>query len=73
MINVESINDKVVIDFSNIPWDDYIQQMNIEGAYGDELTLRTFANIFKIEIEIFSALRNDGRIFINPENSNPLG
>ena len=73
MISVESINDKVVIDFSNIPWDDYIQQMDIEGAYGDELTRRVFANIFNIEIEIFSTLGNDGRIFINPENSNPLG
>ena len=73
LIRVESINDKVVRDFSNIPWDDYIQQMNIEGTYGDNLTLRPFANIFNIEIKIVLTLGNDGRVSVNPENSNPLG
>ena len=73
LISVESINGEVVRDFSNIPWDDYIQQMDIEGTYGNELTLRAFANIFNIEIEIVSTLGNDGRVSINPENSNPLG
>ena len=72
LINVESINGEVVRDFSNIPWDDYIQQMDIEGTYGNSLTLRAFANIFNIEIEIVSTLGNDGRVSINPENSNPL-
>ena len=69
----ESINGEVVRDFSNIPWDDYIQQMDIEETYGDELSLRAFANIFNIEIEMVSILNNDGRVSINPENSDPLG
>ena len=73
LVSVESINGDVVRDFPNIPWDDYIQQMDIEGTYGNELTLRAFANIFNIEIEIVSTLGNDGRVSINPENSNPLG
>ena len=73
MISFESINGEVVRDFSNVPWDDYIQQMDIEGTYGDELTLRAFANIFNIEIEIVSTLGNDGRVSTSPENSNPLG
>ena len=60
LINVESINGEVVRDFSNIPWDDYIQQMDIEGTYGDELILRACANISNIEIEIVSTLGNDG-------------
>ena len=34
--------------------------MGIEGTYGDELTLRAFADIFNIEIEIVSSLGNDG-------------
>ena len=72
-ISVESINGEVARDFSNIPWDDYIQQMDLESTYGDERTLRAFANIFNIEIEIVSTLSNDGRVSINPENSNPLG
>ena len=70
---VNSINVKVVRDFSNIPWDDYIQQMDIEGTYGNELTLRAFVDICNIEIKIVSTLGNDGRVSINPENSNPLG
>ena len=73
MINVESVNGEVVRDFSSIPWNDYIQQMDIEGTYADELTLRAFANIFNIEIEIVSTLGNDGRVSIKPENSNLLG
>ena len=73
MISVESINGEVVRDFSNIPWDDYIQQMDIEGTYENELTRRTFTNIFNIEIEIVPTLGNDGRVSINPENSNLLG
>ena len=46
--------------------------MDIEGTYGDELTLRTFTNTFNIDIEIVSTLSSDGRVFINPENVNPL-
>ena len=41
------------------PWDDFIKQMDTAGIYGDELTLRAFANIFNIEIEIVSTLGND--------------
>ena len=74
MRSVWSVNGEVVRDFSNIPWDDYIQQMDIEeGTYADELTLRAFANIFNIEIEIVSTFGNDGRVSIKPENSNLLG
>ena len=58
MISVESINSEVVRDSSTISWDDHIQQMDIERTYGDELTLRAFANIFNIEIEIVSTLGN---------------
>ena len=73
LVSVESVNGEVVRELSNIPWDDYIQQMDIKGTYGDELILRAFANIFIIEIEIVSTLGNDGRVSINQENSNPLG
>ena len=45
LISVESINDEIVRDFSTIPWDDNIQQIDTEGTYGDELILRAFANI----------------------------
>ena len=46
--------------------------MDIEGTYGDELTLWAFSNTFNIEIKIVSTLSNDGGVSINPENSNPL-
>ena len=54
------------------PWDDYIKQMDIAGTYGDELTLRAFANIFNIEIEIVSRLGDDAQVSISSANSNPL-
>ena len=54
LISVESINGEVVRDFSNVSWDDCIQQMGIEGTYGDKLTLRAFVKIFNIEIEMVS-------------------
>ena len=73
MISVESINDEIVRDFSTIPWDDNIQQMDIEGTYGDEFIPRAFANIFNIHIKIVSTVGNDGQVSINPENSDPLG
>ena len=73
LISIESINGEVVRDFSSIPWDDYIQQMDIEGTYGDELTLRACENISNIEIEIVSTLGNDDWVSINQENSNRLG
>ena len=46
--------------------------MDVEGTYGDALTLKAFANIFNIEIEIVLTLGNDGQVSINAENSNPL-
>ena len=73
LISVESINDEIVRDFSTIPWDDNIQQMDIEGTYGDEFIPRAFANIFNIYIKIVSTVGNDGQVSINPENSDPLG
>ena len=72
LISAVSINDEVVRDSSNFPWNDYIKQMDIESTYGDKLTLRAFANIFNIEIEIVSTFGNDGRVSINPKNSNLL-
>ena len=73
LVSVNTINGDTVRDFSNIPWDDYIQQMDMKGRYVDELTLRAFANTFNIRIEIISTLSNNGRVYINPENSNLLG
>ena len=66
LISVESINGEVVRDFSNVSWDDCIQQ--IEGTYGDELTLRALVKIFNIEIEMVSTLGYDGRVSISPES-----
>ena len=72
LINAVSINGEVVRDSLNFPRNDYIKQMDIKRTYGDKLTLKAFANIFNIEIEIVSTFGNDGRVSINPKNSNPL-
>ena len=73
LISVESVNGEVFRDFSNILWDDYVEQMDMEGTYGNKLTLRAFGKIFSVEIETISTLGNDRWVSINPENSNLLG
>ena len=47
--------------------------MDTEGTYGDEITLRVFANFVNIELNIISTLGNEGFVSILPENSEPYG
>ena len=45
--------------------------MSKSGTYGDEITLRTMANIFNVEIVVTSTLGEGGRVIITPEDSIP--
>ena len=47
--------------------------MDMEGTYGNKLTLRAFGKIFSVEIETVSTLGNDLWVPISPENSNLFG
>ena len=38
--------------FSAHPLDEYLEEMEKEGVFGDEITLRCIANSFNVEIKI---------------------
>ena len=42
--------------FAGVPWEQYLQEMQMNGTYGDETTLRVISNIFNVEIIIVSTL-----------------
>ena len=71
--NHENINNLLIREFLEIPWDRYITEMDTERMYGDEITFRVFANIFDIELNIISILGNEGFVSILPEDSQPYG
>ena len=61
--------------FAGVPWEQYlvlIEEVQMDSAYGDEMTLRAISNIFNVEIIIVSTLRQVGRVEIFPENTNPF-
>ena len=38
-------------------WEDYLHEMQRDGTFGDEITLRGMSEIFNIEFEVISTLR----------------
>ena len=58
--------------FAGVPWEQYLQEIRIDGTYDDEITLRAISNIFNVEIIIVSNLGQGGRVEIVPENTNPF-
>ena len=58
--------------FAGVPWKQYLQEMQLDGSYGNEITLRAISNIFNVEIINASTLGQGGRVEIVPENTNPF-
>ena len=56
--------------FARVPREQYLQEMQINGTYGDEITLRAISNILNVEIIIVSTLGQEGRVKTVPENTN---
>ena len=56
--------------FARVPREQYLQEMQINGTYGDEITLRAISNILNVEIIIVSTLGQEGRVETVPENTN---
>ena len=52
--------------FMATPWSSYVQQMRKSGTFGDELTLRTVANLFNLEITVISTLGEDAMAIMSP-------
>ena len=57
---------------AGVPWEKCLQEMQMDGTYGDEITLRAISNIFNVEIIIVSTLGQGGRVETVPENTNPF-
>ena len=50
---------------------DHITYMTRNGTYGDQITLHAAANLYNIDIQIVSSLRDDGQHAFNPLASVP--
>ena len=57
--------------FAGIPWDQYLGLMARDGTYGDHLTLQAAADVFNIQIVIYSTLGTMATQTISPMNSSP--
>ena len=59
--------------FAGVPWEQYLLEMQMDGTYGDEITLRAISNILKhVEIIIVPTLGQGGRVKIVPEKTYPF-
>ena len=47
--------------------------MQQDGTYGDELTLRTMADMYNIEFSVMSTYGREGQITVSPINFQPRG
>ena len=56
-------------DFLDMGWDDYLREMQSDGTFGDEITLRGMSEIFNVEFEVVSTLGPAARQIITPQNS----
>ena len=43
-------------DFLDMGWEDYLREMQSDGTFGDEITLRAMSEIFNVEFEVISTL-----------------
>ncbi|KAL9957913.1 hypothetical protein ACROYT_G034868 [Oculina patagonica] len=58
--------------FVSLPWDEYLKSMACDGTYGDHLTLQAAANVFQIQIIVFSTLGPSATQIISPVGGDPL-
>lgn len=58
--------------FAAMPWSQYLREMLTDGTYGDQLTLRAAADLYNIQIVVFSTLGANATAVISPSFSNPI-
>lgn len=58
--------------FVGLPWDQYLASMSNDGTYGDHLTLQAAANMFLIQINVYSSLGPSATQTISPMDGNPV-
>ena len=65
-VNIEGVPLEL---FAGMPWSKYLQAMANDGTYGDQLTLQAAADIYSLEIIVFSSLGVDATTVISPSLS----
>ena len=58
--------------FVGLPWNQYLASMAADGTFGDHLTLQAIANLFLIEIHVYSSLGPGATQTISPLNGFPI-
>ena len=58
--------------FSGTPWAQYLQSMARNGAFGDHITLQAIANLFNVQLVIYSTLGTLATQTITPVNGCPI-
>ena len=58
--------------FSGVPWTQYLQSMARNGTYGDHITLQAIANLFNVQLVIYSTLGTLATQTITPVNGCPI-
>lgn len=58
--------------YVGIPFSQYLHEMSLNETYGDELTLRTTADVFNIELSVMSSIAWHARQIIFPASSVPI-
>ena len=56
-------------DFLDMGWEDYLREMQSDGTFGDEITLRGMSEIFNVEFEVIVTLGPAPKQVITPHNS----
>ena len=58
--------------FSGVSWTQYLQSMARNGTYGDHITLQAIANLFNVQLVIYSTLGTLVTQTITPVNGCPI-
>ena len=59
--------------FMGMPFSDYVDQMTIDGTYGDQVTLRAASEVYNIQFTIISSLEAQGIADTSPDGFDSLG
>ena len=54
--------------FAGIPWSSYLNEMCLNGIYGDHITLDTISRMYNVHIQVISSLAPQAAVNINQEN-----
>ena len=54
--------------FAGIPWSSYLNEMRLNGKFGDHITLDAISRMYNLHIQGISSLRPQATVNINQEN-----